>query len=87
MSTSNYAQVQNGQIVQIGLPDTGIIDGRTVSNYDLLPNDVLRAQGWIPCTEIQPDYDTGTQQLVVDSEMVSADGSGVTIAYKAVSIT
>lgn len=69
--------------VEIGLPTTGTLqDGRTVSNYNLLPEDVLFAEGWLPCEEVKPTYDGATQYLVVDSA-VEQDGK-VIVTYKAV---
>lgn len=78
-----YAKVVNGQF-QIGLPPTGILqDGRTVSNYHLLPPDILTQEGWLPCEEVKPDYDLETQYLVIDTAEVLGDK--VVVTYKAVS--
>jgi len=70
-------------IPEIGLPLVGTLaDGTTVSNYHLLPPDVLAKEGWLPLTESKPTFDSAAQELVVDS--TTADASGITIAYKAV---
>lgn len=76
-----YAKVENGQLVFV--PTSGILqDGRTVSNYHLLPNETLLAEGWLPCEEIKPTYDEATQYLVVDTTEIQDDK--VVVTYKAV---
>ena len=48
-----YAKVVNGQVTRAHLPTSGILqDGRTVSNYHLLPDETLLAEGWLPCEEV-----------------------------------
>jgi hypothetical protein len=60
----NYAKVENGQVIQVGLPTTGILkDGSTVSGYNLLPEDILREEGWLPLIDNPPEYDPETQYL------------------------
>jgi hypothetical protein len=41
-------QVINGEIINTALPQTGYVNGNTVSRYDLLPEEVLMEQGWLP---------------------------------------
>ena len=54
----------NGQI-SIGLPKKGTLsDGRTVTNYDKLSEDILLAEGWLPFVEEIPEYDQQTQYIV-----------------------
>jgi len=78
-----YAKVENGRVTQIGLPTSGVLnDGRTVSNYHLLPPDILTVEGWLPCEEVKPDYDEATQYLVIDTAVVQGDK--VIVTYKAV---
>lgn len=78
-----YAKVVNGQVTQAHLPTSGILqDGRTVSNYHLLPDEILLAEGWLPCEEVKPEYDEATQYLVIDTEVVQDDK--VIVTYKAV---
>ena len=78
-----YAKVVNGQVTQAHLPTSGILqDGRTVSNYHLLPDETLLAEGWLPCEEVKPEYDEATQYLVIDTAVVQGDKAIVT--YKAV---
>lgn len=70
---------------EIGLPSTGILnDGRTVSNYHLLPIETLTAEGWKPIEEVKPEYDEATQYLVVDTAV--GNGDKITVTYKAVDI-
>jgi hypothetical protein len=67
-------QVINGQVMQDVLPQSGILsDGRSVSNYDLLPLNTLKTEGWLPCEENKPVYDKLTQYLVIDNYEVLSD--------------
>ena len=80
---SMYAKVVNGQVTRAHLPTSGILqDGRTVSNYHLLPDETLLAEGWLPCEEVKPEYDEVTQCLVIDTAVVQGDK--VIVTYKAV---
>jgi hypothetical protein len=77
-----YAKVENGQVTQIGLPTTGTLkDGRTVSNYNLLPNDILIKEGWLPCEEIKPEI-TEKQYLEIDTKEIVK--GKVIVTYKVV---
>lgn len=70
------------EIPEIGLPESGVLlDGTTVSNYHLLPVDVLKREGWLSCEEIKPEC-TESQMLVQDT--VTSDGKIITITYIAV---
>lgn len=68
----NYAKVENGQVIQIGLPSTGTLkDGSTVSGYNLLPESVLLDEGWLPLVDNKPEYDEETEYLeFVDYEVI-----------------
>lgn len=45
-----YAKVN-----QLTLPKSAqLSDGRWVSNYNLLPDTVLKAEGWLPLEEVKP---------------------------------
>lgn len=68
----NYAKVENGQVVRVGLPTTGILqDGSTVSGYNLLPESVLLDEGWLPLVDNKPEYDEETEYLeFVDYEVI-----------------
>lgn len=57
-----YAKVENGQVT-VGIPDSGTRNGSTVSGYNLLPEPVLRQEGWLPYREQKPPYDGETQML------------------------
>lgn len=53
-----YALIENGQVTKTRLPRTGTLkDGSTVSNYNLLPHDVLIAEGWLPLIDDPPETD------------------------------
>ena len=48
-------------------------DGRTVSGYHLLDDDILRDEGWLPLEDSPPDYDQETQYLVQDGYEILED--------------
>jgi hypothetical protein len=53
-----YVLVENGEVTKTKLPKTGVLsDGSTVSNYNLLPHDVLVAEGWLPLIDEPPETD------------------------------
>jgi len=53
-----YVLVENGQVTKTRLPKIGVLkDGSTVSNYHLLPHDVLIAEGWLPLVDDPPETD------------------------------
>jgi len=67
-------QVINGEIKQYSLPKTGTLkDGRTVSGYHLLDEEVLLDEGWLPLEDIQPEYDENTQYLTNDGYEILED--------------
>lgn len=67
-------QVINGEIKQYSLPKTGTLkDGSTVSGYNLLGEDILRAEGWIPLEDVKPEYDEKTQYLASDGYEILED--------------
>lgn len=67
-------QVINGEIKQYQLPKVGTLsDGRTVSGYNLLDEDTLKDEGWLPLEDIQPEYDVETQYLVQDGYEILED--------------
>ena len=60
----NYAKIENGQVTQIGLPTTGMLkDGSTVSGYNLLDEEILLEEGWLPLVDNPPAYNTETECL------------------------
>lgn len=60
-----YARVEKGEVVEVGLPQTGILkDGRTVSGYNLLPEKILKQEGWLPVEDERPEHDSTTEYLV-----------------------
>ena len=77
-----YAKVENGIVTQAYLPTSGVLNGRTVSNYNLLPESVLLAEGWLPLVENKPEYDDATQRLRLTGYTVESDK--VTANYEAV---
>ena len=67
-------QVINGKITQHSLPKTGTLsDGRTVSGYHLLDEEVLLDEGWLPLEDNPPEYDMETQYLINDGYEVFED--------------
>ena len=69
-----YVRVDDKQITNFNLPTTGILkNGRTVSGYHLLDEEILLDEGWLPLEDIQPDYDTETQYLINDGYEILED--------------
>jgi hypothetical protein len=67
-------QVINGEIKQYQLPKVGTLsDGRTVSGYHLLDEEVLLDEGWLPLEDSPPEYDMETQYLVQDGYEILED--------------
>ena len=67
-------QVTNGEIKQYQLPKVGTLsDGRTVSGYHLLDEEILLDEGWLPLEDIPPEHDEETQHLVQDGYEILED--------------
>ena len=67
-------QVIGGEIKQYFLPKVGALsDGRTVSGYHLLDEEILKEEGWLPLEDIKPEYDVETQYLVNDGYEILED--------------
>lgn len=67
-------RVINGEIKQYQLPKVGTLsDGRTVSGYHLLDEEVLLDEGWLPLEDNPPEYDMETQYLVQDGYEILED--------------
>ena len=69
-----WVYVENGEIKKIELPRVGTLsDGRTVSGYHMLPEETLRAEGWLPVEDNPPAYDPATHYIVVEGYEVLSD--------------
>ena len=67
-------QVIDGKIKQYKLPPTGTLsDGRTVSGYHLLDEEILLDEGWLPLEDNPPEYDMETQYLANDGYEILED--------------
>ena len=65
-----YVLVENGQVTKTRLPRTGTLKvGNTVSNYNLLPHDVLIAEGWLPLVDDPPETDEGFRAVLAGYEI------------------
>jgi len=65
-----YVLVENGQVTKTRLPRTGTLkDGSTVSNYNLLPHDVLIAEGWLPLIDEPPETDDKHRAVITGYEI------------------
>ena len=65
-----YVLVEHGQVTKTRLPRTGTLkDGSTVSNYNLLPHDVLIAEGWLPLVDEPPETDTKHRAVITGYEI------------------
>lgn len=70
-------KIENSEL-QLGLPSTGVLkDGRTVSNYDLLPMEILTTEGWKEVIESRPD----TEELL-EIETFTENEDTITVTYK-----
>ena len=65
-----YALIENGEVTKTRLPKTGVLsDGSTVSNYNLLPHDVLIAEGWLPLIDDPPETDDKHRAIITGYEI------------------
>ena len=77
----NMVKVINGEVTPATLPKSDKLhDGRTVSNYHLLPADVLLQEGWYPLEQQIPEYDPETQYIELDRYEIGV--GKVTQVYK-----
>jgi hypothetical protein len=68
-----YNLIENGVIIKTKLPKSYTLkDGRTVTNYHLLPHDTLLSEGWLPVEDIAPEYDVETQDITSE-KVIRAD--------------
>ncbi len=68
-------QVKDGKIIRRSLPKTGVLsNGRTVSNYDRLPAERLREEGWLPVVTIHPAFDPEKEYLGTPTYTIEEDG-------------
>jgi hypothetical protein len=59
---------ENGEVLKLGLPVVGErlqgeFKGCTVSGYNLLDEDTLREDGWLPVVDVVPEYNSSTQYV------------------------
>ena len=67
-------QVINGEIIQYRLPKVGTLsDGRTVSGYHLLDEEILLDEGWLPLEDVKPEYDEETEIVVATGYNIQTD--------------
>ena len=67
-------QVKDNQVIRKTLPKTGVLsDGRTVSGYNLLSEDVLKIEGWLPLEENKPTHNPDTEYLHFEGYDIQAD--------------
>jgi len=80
-----YAKVENGIVTQTSLSTSGTLsDGRSVSNYNLLPESTLLEEGWLPLELNEPEYNPATQELQLVDYTIEANR--VIANYEAVAI-
>ena len=59
-----YVKIENNEVIKTQLPKTGTLkNGCTVSGYDLLDEQTLKSEGWLPLEENKPQFDEATQYL------------------------
>jgi len=79
-----YGLLKNGELKLYNkIPNVyKLIDGRTVTNYNLLPEDELKLEGWMNVIEHKPNFDLETQQLEISTkEIVNGE---IVVTYVAV---
>ena len=70
----NMVKVINNEIVAHGLPQTGtLLNGSTVSGYDLLDEATLKEEGWLPLVLEQPQYNAETQYITFKEYLIESD--------------
>jgi hypothetical protein len=78
-------KVENGIVTQTSLPTSGTLsDGRSVSNYNLLPESILLTEGWLPLELNEPEYNPAIQELQLVDYTIEANR--VIANYEAVAI-
>lgn len=78
-----WTRVENNQVTQIGLPQTGYLkDGSSVSGYNLLDEQVLLNEGWLPLEDNKPSYNPMYEDLIFDGYIILSDK--VTTQYKVI---
>lgn len=64
-------QVKDGQVIKTKLPKNGFLsNGRAVSNYNYLPEKVLKEEGWIEPVEVIPTLKSSEELGAVKYEEV-----------------
>ena len=76
-----YAKLIDGKLKR--LPRSGEINGKSVSNYDLLPESVLLAEGWLSYVENKPVCKETEMLEFVDYTQTK---DGITANYKVMAI-
>lgn len=67
-------RVENGKVVEVDLPLSGTLkDGRTVSNYNLLPIEILLEEGWLPLEQVVPSFYSEKEYPIHEFYLVEKD--------------
>lgn len=76
------ARIQGNAVAAIGLPTTGVLsDGRSVSNYHLLPDETLTEEGWVEVEDPGPPvHNSVTHQAIAETYVV--EGGRVVRPYR-----
>ena len=77
-----HGKLVNGRLTRP--PSQGIIDGKSVSNYNRLPAETLESQGWKPLEINTPDYDEETEYLI---PVYDEQANKITVNHTVESIT
>lgn len=78
-----YAKLDGNTIQKIPI-NAQLANGAWVSNYNLLPDAILKAEGWKTLIEVKPEYNEETQYLEQDS--IAEGEETITVTYVAVDI-
>lgn len=77
-------QIKENKIIMYELPNTGEIDGRSVSNYNYLDAATLYSEGWYDEENIIPEYNPEIEYPELD--YFEIDGTKVKVFYKIVKL-
>lgn len=65
-------RIEDGNVVEVGLPQSGYLkDGKSVSGYNLLPEDILKDEGWLPLLDIHTEEQTFIRYDIQENQVLT----------------
>jgi hypothetical protein len=78
----SFVKVENGEITDTEIPEVGQLeDGRHVSGFDKLPDEILADMGWVPVTDPGPPVIDEETQTVQQDYVLEEKTGEVTAVY------